>query len=89
MELVWRDRQPRDKAEGLVSIFLAWLRERYVFRCWAVSEEPAVCAWKRSIKERGSLAPSVRHDPGPLDGARPRYLRFLQKIVVGVEEKES
>ena len=26
--------------------------------CWLVSVEPAVCAWKRSMHERGSFAPN-------------------------------
>src|SRR5436190_927686 len=37
----------------------AWIVTRTIllYGCCAVSEQPAVCVWKRSIHERGSFAP--------------------------------
>ena len=37
----------------------AWIvtRTMLLYGCCAVSEQPAVCVWKRSIHERGSFAP--------------------------------
>ena len=58
--------------------------------CCAVSVEPAVCVWKRSIHERGLFAlEAVAHDacPQPARGAELRD--FLQKIIVRVEEKRE
>src|SRR5262249_47451767 len=34
------------------------VRTTLLYGCCAVSEQPAVCVWKRHIHERGSLAPN-------------------------------
>ena len=54
MELVWSDWQPPRTAAR------AWIVTRTTLfsGCCAVSMEPAVWAWKRSIQERGSRAPN-------------------------------
>ena len=56
--------------------------------CCAVSIEPAVWAWKRSIIERGSFALKrsfMMRGPQPPGGAELGDL--LEEVVVGVEEE--
>ena len=54
MEFVWSDWQPPRTAASACTV----TRTTLFAGCWAVSMEPAVCAWKRSIVERGSRAPN-------------------------------
>ena len=56
--------------------------------CWAVSEQPAVWVWKRSIRERLILSPeALLHDLGPQAPGGPELGDFLQEIEVGVEKE--
>ncbi len=52
-ELVWSEFVPPSTPAS------AWIavRTTLLYGCCAVSEQPAVCVWKRHIQERGSFAP--------------------------------
>ena len=78
-ELVCRDCAPPSTAAMACSA----VRTMFTSGCCAVSVEPAVCTWKRSIRDRGSLrAEAVAHQVG-IDAARGAELGdLLQKIVV-------
>ncbi len=83
-ELVCSDCAPPSTAAMACSA----VRTMLTSGCCAVSVEPAVCTWKRSIRERGSLgAETVAHQVG-VDAAGGAELGDLfQKIVVRVEEE--
>ena len=83
-ELVCSDCAPPSTAASACSA----VRTTFTSGCCAVSVEPAVCTWKRSIIERGILrAEAVAHEVRvePPRGAELGDL--LQKIVVRVEEE--
>ncbi len=52
-ELVCSDCVPPSTAASAWTV----VRTTLLYGCWAVSEQPAVWVWKRSIQERGFLAP--------------------------------
>ncbi len=68
----------------------AWIATRAIlfFGCWAVSDTPAVCVWKRIHVERRCLrAKSLGHQPIP-DLARGAELGdLLKEVVMGIEEE--
>ena len=84
LELVCRDCVPPSTAA------IAWyaVRTMLLSGCWAVSVEPAVCVWKRSIQERGSWAPKRSRmilRPHAPRGAELGDL--FEEVVVAVEEE--
>ena len=55
---------------------------------WAVSEEPAVCTWKRHTIERAfDDAEPITHDPGPHPARRPELGDLLEQLGPGGEEE--
>ena len=58
--------------------------------CCAVSETPAVCAWKRMSHERGFFAPKRSRITLRPDAARGAELGdLLEEVVVHVEEERE
>ena len=56
--------------------------------CCAVSVEPPVCVWKRSIMERSLFGmEALLHDFGPQPAGRPVFRDLFQQIVVCIEEE--
>ena len=56
--------------------------------CCAVSVEPAVWAWKRSISERSVFgAEALLHDLGPQPAGGAELGHLLEEVVVDVEEE--
>ena len=53
MEFVWSDWVPPSTAARASTA----VRTMFTSGCWAVSDTPAVWAWKRSCMERSSAAP--------------------------------
>ena len=86
IELVWSDWQPPRAAAR------AWMATRTILfsGCWAVSEEPAVCAWKRRRSERESFAPKRSR---MILAQRRRAARYLaissRRSLWALKKKES
>ncbi len=58
--------------------------------CWAVSVEPPVWVWKRSIGRPLVAGPeALGHDPGPHPPCRPVLGDLLEEVVVGVPEERQ
>ena len=58
--------------------------------CCAVSEQPAVCVWKRSIHERGFFAPNrSRITCAQMRRAARSFGDLLEEVVVRVEEERQ
>ena len=58
--------------------------------CWAVSVEPPVWAWKRSICERGVAgAEAVAHDLGPQRRAARNLATSWKKSLWALKKNES
>ena len=68
----------------------AWMAVRTMLfsGCWAVSVEPAVWVWKRSIQERGIFGgEAVAHDARPDAAGGAELGDLFEEVVVGVEEE--
>ena len=70
----------------------AWIATRTMLfsGCWAVSVEPPVWAWKRSIRRAlVGRAEAVAHDLGPQHARGAELGDLLEEVVVGVEEERQ
>ena len=84
MLLVCSDCVPPSTAASACSV----TRTTLFSGCCAVSVEPPVCVWKRSISERGSLrAEALAHDARPQPARRAELGDLFQEVVVRVEEE--
>ena len=84
MLLVCSDCVPPSTAASACSV----TRTTLFSGCWAVSVEPPVWVWKRSIQERGLLgAEALPHDLRPHAAGGAELGDLLQEVVVGVEEE--
>ncbi len=65
-------------------------RTRFSSGCWAVSCTPAVCVWKRSICDLGSLAPnSSRITRAQIRRAARNLATSSSSVVRATKKKES
>ena len=57
--------------------------------CWAVSDTPAVCVWKRISHERGFLAPNVSRSSRAQMRRAARYLAISSKKSIWALKKND
>ena len=57
--------------------------------CWAVSDTPAVCVWKRMSSERSSLAPNVSLSSRAQMRRAARYLAISSKKSMCASKKKD